>query len=209
MKMTVISDTHLREPVLPGGDVLVHCGDLTENGFKIEVLRQLNYLHEQLDKYNLVMITPGNHDLWAERHPLDFRAACASAGIVCLVNESFNYEGLVFWGSPVVPVYHNWAFNKNQSDRYDVFEKIPENVDVLITHSPALEVLDLNQKGIHIGCSELKERLKEINPFLHLFGHCHESAGYLKQEDRWMINAATKIFNLDVDVNKKTVQIIP
>lgn len=79
IKITTISDTHGFEPALPGGNILIHCGDLTKDGYKVQVIKQLNYLHEQLDKYQYIIMTPGNHDLWAERHPLEFKAACDPA----------------------------------------------------------------------------------------------------------------------------------
>lgn len=34
MKIAAVSDTHLRHPELPEGDIFLHCGDFTFNGLR-------------------------------------------------------------------------------------------------------------------------------------------------------------------------------
>lgn len=198
MNITFISDTHNREPVLPGGDLLIHCGDLTQNGFKVEVIKQLNYLHEQLDKYKYIIIIPGNHDLWCERHPSDFRDACLSAGIISLINESIEIEGFKIFGSPNSLRYHDWAFNSSESDLFDIYDKIPADTDILVTHGPPLGVLDQTTKG-SIGSSSLKDAVDQLKPKIHAFGHIHEDGGKtLTVAGTQFINCATKIINITI-----------
>ena len=42
-----------------------------------------------------------------------------------------------FYGSPWQPEFHGWAFNLKRGEEIrKVWEKIPDEVDVLITHGP-------------------------------------------------------------------------
>lgn len=197
MKITVLSDTHGKEPILPGGDLLIHCGDLSVNGFRVEVIKQLNYLHEQYDKYSKIIVIPGNHDLFAERHPKEFEEACLMAGIEVLINRSTEYEGLKIWGSPVTPVYHNWAFNLPEGSRFDIYELIPPDTNLVITHGPPMGILDENNRMQRIGCQVLRDKIQEIKPLAHVFGHCHESQGSLIQDKTLFVNCATTVRELE------------
>ena len=51
-----------------------------------------------------------------------------------------------------------------------------------ITHGPPFKVLDQVMAGTHVGCEALAERLPELRPRLHLFGHIHEGHGLAVQE---------------------------
>ena len=64
MKILQISDTHNQHRQLtdlPAADVIVHCGDFTDNGTEEEVLNFLNWFVE-LPYPHKIFIT-GNHDL--------------------------------------------------------------------------------------------------------------------------------------------------
>lgn len=197
LKLTFISDTHNREPELPGGDILFHCGDLTEHGYRSEILKQLNYLHEQLDKYQYVVLTPGNHDFWAERHPEKFQEACWAAGLIPLVHEGIELEGVNIWMSPATVFFHDWAFNYKISDIMKIWEKIPSNTDILVTHGPPDGILDTTMfGGKHAGCVDLRDRVEEIKPKIHAFGHIHEHGGeIIEHKGTTFINAACEVVN--------------
>jgi predicted phosphodiesterase len=61
IKIVCISDTHNKQPDLPPGDLLVHAGDLTENGSFAEVQAGLTWLSSQPHKYKILVA--GNHDV--------------------------------------------------------------------------------------------------------------------------------------------------
>ena len=54
---------------------------------------------------------------------------------------------------------------------------VPPGIDVLITHGPPFGILD-KFDGRRIGCRNLRAEMKRIRPFLHIFGHVHESYGF-------------------------------
>ena len=68
----------------------------------------------------------------------------------------------------------------NRRSKYD---KIPANVDILITHEPPTGILDAGSKfGIerHFGCEYLCAVFTKLDfraPRFHLFGHIHEGFG--------------------------------
>ena len=60
MKITFISDTHTKhrycENDLPGGDLLIHAGDLMNSGYdEIDVYEFLDWFENQLHKYESVV----------------------------------------------------------------------------------------------------------------------------------------------------------
>lgn len=61
LRIVCISDTHSRQPVVPDGDVLIHAGDLTENGSFDEVQEQLKWLASLSHRFKIFVA--GNHDV--------------------------------------------------------------------------------------------------------------------------------------------------
>ena len=53
---------------------------------------------------------------------------------------------------------------------------IPPDTDVLVTHQPPEDILDLSDE-IHYGDPFLRQRVMQVHPRLHLFGHIHKAAG--------------------------------
>lgn len=198
MRIVHVSDTHNKTPDLPDGDVLIHSGDLTIRGFRIEFYRQLCWLEMQRARYKEIIVVPGNHDLYPEAH---FDAAlldCSTAGIVLLHNSEIVIDGVKFYGSAHTPEYHGWGFMLNQCEIYDAWQQIPEDTKVLITHGPPLGILDASYRGEHIGCNELLLRIKEIKPKYHFFGHAHEGKGMVTIGETTFVNSATTVQVIDI-----------
>jgi Icc-related predicted phosphoesterase len=74
------------------------------------------------------------------------------------------------------------------------YARIPEDTDILITHSPAYGILDFDD-NINYGSVEILERLAMLNLKAHLFGHIHAQHGILEQSDIIYSNGA--IMNSD------------
>ena len=57
------------------------------------------------------------------------------------------------------------------------YARIPEDTEVLVTHSPAYGILDFDD-DINYGSEEILVRLKSLNSLkAHLFGHIHAHHG--------------------------------
>ena len=98
--------------------------------------------------------------------------------------------------SPWQPEFCAWAFNvQRESERIrSIWDEIPLDTDILITHGPPHSILDATKNGEHVGCKFLYQRVQLVKPKLHVFGHIHEAYG--KQDDKEksptiFVNAAT------------------
>lgn len=175
-RLVLLSDTHGRHAELdvPAGDVLVHAGDFTSRGREREVADFGAWLAAQPHPHKVVVA--GNHDFLFEREPQ--RARELLGDVVYLQDAGAELAGLSFWGSPWQPWFHDWAFNLERgAPLAAVWSRVPAGVDVLVTHSPPMGVLDRTARGQRVGCEALREALPRISPKLHVFGHIHEAYG--------------------------------
>lgn len=67
--------------------------------------------------------------------------------------------------------------------------QIPKETNVLITHRPPFGILD-RANNITYGCPDLLQKVLEINPRYHLFGHIHDAYGIQEIGDTTFVNAA-------------------
>jgi Icc-related predicted phosphoesterase len=107
-----------------------------------------------------------------------------------LQDKAYEYRGVHFYGSPWTPELVNWAFYLNDDELRDRWELIPDDVEVLITHTPPFGILDRDSSGRNCGCRELQRRLVDLHPRFHCFGHIHASAGTTSINGTTFVNAS-------------------
>jgi Icc-related predicted phosphoesterase len=184
LKAVIISDTHrLHDSInLPDGDLLIHCGDFSNSGSLNDVESFLKWFGKQPHKIKLA--TAGNHDRWIEANVGKAQIMFHSFGIKLLINESITIDGIKFYGSPYTPEFLNWAFMYNRNEAHKIWDRVPKDTDVLISHGPPYGILDhiidYHDGPKHIGCSVLLETIKSISPKFALCGHIHEGYGQYK-----------------------------
>jgi len=61
-RIVCISDTHNQQPSLPKGDILIHAGDLTNQGSASELTKAVNWLEKQ--DFEVKVIIAGIHSLY-------------------------------------------------------------------------------------------------------------------------------------------------
>lgn len=192
MKIVCISDTHAKHYLtqVPDGDVLVHAGDLTRHGALNDVEEFDRWLGTLPHRHKIVIC--GNHDFCFQEQPAAARARITNA--IYLEDSGCEIDGLSFYGSPWQPWFGGWAFNLHRGEALAaVWSKIPEGVDVLITHGPPEGILDMTTRGEATGCRDLLQRVHIIKPRLHVFGHIHEAAGRLDIDGTIFVNASTQM----------------
>jgi len=194
MKIIAISDTHNQHGTfeLPEGDILVHAGDFTNRGKRREVI-DFAYWINKLPGFKRKIIIAGNHDFYCQQEPEEMKSLFSKEdGVEYLSDSSIEVDNIKFWGSPWQPWFYDWAFNL---PRGPIIAKkwalIPEDVDVLITHGPPYGHGDQTRDGEKVGCEDLLERIKIVQPNLHIFGHIHEGYGLSKEDDIICANAST------------------
>ena len=189
MRIVLLSDTHAQHDDLdvPDGDVLIHAGDFCSTGTLHEVesfgrfLARLPHAHK--------VVVAGNHDFACEETPQEAREALGE--VHYLFDSGVELDGVRFWGSPWQPVFMNWAFNLPRGEPLRaVWERMPSDVDVLVTHGPPHGILDETHRGQHVGDEALRQRVLAVRPRLHLFGHIHEARGATEQSGVRFINGA-------------------
>lgn len=178
MRLVIISDTHRMHNKIsvPFGDVLIHTGDFSGYGSDEELVYFVQWLSTLSHKVKLIVA--GNHDRQLEAKP---ELADLFGGVAeYLFNSSTEYKGYKFWGSPFQPWFRNWSFNlpRGGEELRKNWAQMPNDTDILLTHSPPHGILDRNMEGEHCGCEFLLGRVKEVKPILHCYGHIHESRGF-------------------------------
>lgn len=194
MKICAISDSHSyhRDLVIPEADVLLHAGDITWKG-ELSILGDFsNWLKDIPIKHKIIVC--GNHELGIEhgnkRQPA--LAMFADAGAIYLEDSGVEIDGIKFWGSPVSPFFHDWEWNRHRGKDISVhWDKIPDDTNVLITHSPPYGIGDMTIAGDNVGCEDLTRRINHLpNLKLHVFGHIHPGYGLKKVGDIYFANAS-------------------
>jgi len=200
MKIAAISDIHGKQDAWLKGqnintkkkfnnvDCIVVAGDMTMMGRRKELVKFLDWLDSQPAEHKVVIA--GNHDHFMDPdHPKetsceeDINDLISGYPSIHYLNDSgITIDGINFWGSPVQPAFGGWAFNRERgSDIKRHWDKIPENVDMLITHGPPYGVLDMMEQvywGESLGCKDLLNAVKRSKPKYHVFGHIHGSFGF-------------------------------
>jgi Icc-related predicted phosphoesterase len=190
MIIDCISDLHGYHPELQGGDLLIIAGDLTARDTAdqhMDFMEWLGYMQNYGTKYKKVIYIAGNHDAFLDKSigsygPLN---TPASWNIIYLCDTGIEFEGLKIWGSPWTPTFFDWHFMKDRGeDIKKMWDLIPDDTDILITHGPAYGIQDevkfssKGNGGKYAGCEELKNTLPRLkNLKLHVFGHVHEGYG--------------------------------
>jgi Icc-related predicted phosphoesterase len=183
MKIFAISDTHGKHEqvqIPQGTDMLIHAGDFSNAKLPIMNSNEVNlfliWLEQQPVKYKVIIA--GNHDTSIESRfftKKDFK----DRGIIYLEHESIEIEGIKIFGSPYTPEYNNWAFNRSRNKLGRIWDSIPDDIDVLITHGPPKGILDSASRdknlNENVGCSALLKKVLKVEPKIHITGHIHHN----------------------------------
>lgn len=202
MKICLLADTHGYLPEIESCDLLIHAGDMCptfdhSNPFQLSWLTTnfKNWL-EEIPVGHVIGVA-GNHDFIFEdaakidgyatrwlKHDLPWEY---------LQDARTEFQGYKIWGSPWQPWFHDWAFNiKSVEHLAQKWSLIPDDTEILITHGPPKNVLDVEGFGkTHAGCSALAQRIVKLPELkLHVFGHIHHSFGQSELAEATFVNAS-------------------
>jgi Icc-related predicted phosphoesterase len=203
-----ISDTHNKHNklIIPECDFLIHSGDISSMGYEYEIVNFLKWFSKQPAKYKI--FTVGNHDWLFERNR-SLAKSLIPENVIYLEDESIEIDELNFYGSPVQLNFCNWAFNRSEESLARYWSNIPNNTDILITHSPAYGVLDdVNNNDKHLGSQSLYDSImNRVKCKISVFGHIHSGHGTKKINNTLFINASNLDENYQVAYNPIIVEI--
>lgn len=182
VRIVAISDVHMQHDKLelPDGDILVIAGDVCTSGTKGQLRRFMYWLWWQAPRYKHVVFVAGNHERCIQDMGTEKTRKMLSdiKNLHYLKDEWVVLEGLIFYGSPWTKKWFEWAYMLETPEELAAkWAMIPDKVDVLVTHSPPWGILDANARGVMCGCPRLLERVYQVKPQLHIFGHIHPEGG--------------------------------
>ncbi|KAI0823587.1 Metallo-dependent phosphatase [Trametes gibbosa] len=237
-RFVCISDTHSHIFAVPPGDVLLHAGDLSNWGTLKDLKVTLEWMKTLPHPVKYYMA--GNHDICLDTEyddggsmrqmrphhmtPKDIATArklvrgswLGKSGMQYLEHESAVYTAksgktYTIYGSPAAPFFSIGAFQYEHRDGKALYAHIPPNVDILMTHTPALGICDTTKRGKHAGCPALAERLNDADMQsvrLHVCGHIHEARGVTalgqseqNPDGRISVNAAMPVVPLPIIID--------
>ncbi len=177
MKITATADGHGEFPTLEGGDLLIVAGDLTARDYPHERMMFLHWLAEQ--DYRKKIWIAGNHDNSLVGMTFS-KLNENSAEYLC--DSGTEFEGLKIWGCPQSLWFDEInprceAFTGSESDLKKYYDNIPDDIDILISHTPPHGILDKNKWDHHCGSKSLLETLRRVKPKYLICGHIHEAYG--------------------------------
>lgn len=202
-KVICTSDLHGFLPVIEACDILLIGGDICPI-YNHDVPFQRQWLDTNFRGWleecrasgakNIVGVW-GNHDLIGQCPHL------IPEGLAWTLLEGNVTEaaGLAIWGGPW-QLRFGGGFNLEELELNDIYKRIPEGVDIVLSHGPpfmygdkAPRQRDPNDNRApyeHAGSVSLTARLLELKPKLAVFGHIHEGAGCYEAKGIKMVNAS-------------------
>lgn len=187
MRIVAVADLHGNLPKsVPECDLLIIAGDICPHfdhkpGSAKDVAGQRKWFDTEFNDWlkrrlpaRIVSIW-GNHDFVGEQDP-------PRDELWTLLEDSGTTSGgLSIYGTPYTPRYYDWAFMETEDKLAERFARIPEGLDILISHGPPLWACDraAGDKGDHIGSKALYERISTMQkpPKLLICGHIHGGKG--------------------------------
>ncbi|MCP8317688.1 MAG: metallophosphoesterase [archaeon] len=185
MKFLAITDVHGRTQVLKwlielskDFDLLAVAGDVTEWGDE-NFFR--NFYKLISDNDIMTLFVPGNHDPILELN---------LPKISNLHGESTNFNGLIFCGiGGSNPTPFSTPFELDDDQAYKLLFRLPNQIDVLISHSsPYGTKCDRSYKGHHIGSKPVRSFIEKVKPKVVISGHVHEARSMDVLGDTLIVN---------------------
>ena len=188
MKILVLSDQesqslyeHYSPDKLANIDLVIACGDLKP--------KYLEFF-ATLSNTTLVYVL-GNHDKWYPKQK--------AWGCICIEDDIFEYNGIRILGLGGSMRYLpgascQYTENEMQHRIKKLFWKLrrKKGFDILVTHSPAYKVNDLDDLP-HQGFACFRDLIEKYQPKFFIHGHVHANYGSdFKREDMF---GNTKVIN--------------
>jgi len=205
LHICAMSDLHGHLPKgVPVCDVVCICGDIVPLDYQHDTIKSVAWFIEDFTPWaeslpcDRVIFIGGNHDFFLHnlakgqnidnivKDSKDVMQRIFPGGnygkhkkIVYLFDNSYEYKGKRFYGTPWISDLSNWAFYANYDRLKEIYSHIPKNCDVLLTHMPptANDCGLVMQPGFNylrnFGSDILTETINTRNIKWALCGHVH------------------------------------
>lgn len=230
MIIDAISDLHGHYPELPGGDALLLGGDYTATNTIPEWSEFFDWLKKQ--DYSHKVYIAGNHDRFLEQCMSTtevYKHFLSHQFITCfdqieelkkeflefhiknsyyILDEMIEIEGIKIYGTPWTKTFEGInpkckAFTVEEDWMLDEkFKSIPKNVDILVSHGPAMGILDTTKFNENVGSLFILHALENVSPKYFLCGHIHEQGGKNKKHNDTLCFNISHVNEMYEPVNK-------
>lgn len=192
-KIICFSDTHgkhhkmtdwfLKNPA----DILIFAGDYQFNDmdFGIDFISWFASL-----PYKQKVMTFGNHD---GNFDIVTNEVFSHYKEITVLNHKYSEVlGIKFFGTPYSLHFSTWSFMEDEERLAELYAQIPDDIEILVTHSPASGILDETTRKNRAGSVSLLDRIKQLkNLKLVVCGHIHEARGMKVVDGVTYVNCAT------------------
>lgn len=188
MKVCAISDLHGELPAVPPCDLLIVAGDICPDrpgndaldigsGPQLDAQRDwflTRFLPwRQAQPAAHCLVTWGNHD-YAGYLRID-----PGPHTEIVVDDCVTVDGCRIWLTPWSSQYRSWAFTAHDHELTSIYARIPERIDILVSHQPAFGLCDTNSEGQVMGSLALAAAVERVQPRVLICGHIHHGHGHV------------------------------
>lgn len=199
MKCICLSDLH--GTLLPVEDyfepceLVCICGDISPLNIQANHKKMRKWLVNDFKPWceslpcNKVIFIAGNHDDICKNPDFMYTQFPKEGKVTYLFHESYIYtssEGKEYsiFGTPYCKLFGNWAFMEMDDVLDKLYQDIPENLDILMTHDAPYGVSDIILQEdcpwydgkTHIGNKPLSQEILRKTPKVVLHGHLHSTS---------------------------------
>lgn len=207
-KIICISDIHGKLPEdIPSGNLLIVAGDICPD-FP-HYLQQKDWFKDVFTPWtnkldvNQILVVAGNHDLVCEnKNVFSEVLEDKNRRWKYLENSIIEVDGYLVYGSPyILPIWG--AFQLKEQYLTEKYAKIPDYVDIVVSHGPPKGLRDEIGYWTHtkdsddlivvkenVGSEALRDRLMQLNALITVVGHIHPAYGYTHFYNTLIANAA-------------------
>ena len=191
MKVCCFSDLHGQLPDYfdVKADLICICGDVSPAGIQKNDALMHNWLVDKFKPWcealncEKVLFIAGNHDFYMARNKSVVVSLFPADGkVTYLEDQLYKFHGKTIYGTPWCHVFMDWAFMKPDEEERIIFDNIPENLDLLLTHDCPYGSGDVMLQTTakwyspnHIGNPVLLDAFKAKKPKRACNGHLHSS----------------------------------
>lgn len=152
-----------------------------------------------------VVFIAGNHDRYLQDLNFMYSVFPKDGKVTYLFHEGYTYtskDGKEYsiFGTPYCKIFGNWAFMESNEILIKLYEDIPENLDILISHDAPFGISDIILQEdcswydgkTHLGNEPLSAAILKRAPKIVLHGHLHSTS---REFEEW---GHSKVINCSI-----------
>lgn len=190
MKVCAMSDLHGDLPQIEECDLVLICGDIVSlkcqsfsDSCKKWYKKVFKPWAEELP-CNKVLFIAGNHERGVQGHEEEYYELFPKdSKVTFLFDDLYTYkQDYKIYGTPWCTEFGHWAYMADNEHLKEIYSKIPEGLDILMTHDQPYGYGDILlqedcpwRDGQHIGNVPLAAEVIRKQPKYMFVGHLHST----------------------------------